>query len=368
MAFFKFTANDDLTYTIPFSVDKGATVYLMEGDSGEIYNDYVVDDNTVDITFASNVSGKTFIVTRLLEPTPPVAYQEGDDRSAQAINNENTANYNVQDDLYHATVNRLTYYLSGEDNLYDEDGKLPDNLLSLPIPPDRVTTPILPKALCWNGVRYIFENLEQSGSAGELKLELAQPPYNNVSGADLISYTFINGSDVLTVRGALDEIFKPATGVTNSGATSIPAWNPQGNPTTVQDVVTALLSTAIGISDSAANNIPAYNGSGSNATTVQEMLNNMRYYGIGDYIAGVPTHHPYGEWIQVNADHSIGSAASGATHASDDYEALYLYIRQQYLGESEATAQASWTANTAITPGALASNPIPGTNSWRYGG
>ena len=86
----------------------------------------------------------------------------------------------------------------------------------------------------------------------------------------------------------------------------------------------------------------------------------MRYYDVGDYIPGVPTSHPYGEWIQINTDHSIGSAASGATHASDDYEALYLYIRQQYLGESAALAQASWTANTAITPDYLSIKP----NTW----
>ena len=83
-------------------------------------------------------------------------------------------------------------------------------------------------------------------------------------------------------------------------------------------------------------------------------------------MAGVPTALPYGSWIQCNAGHSIGSAASGATHASDDYEDLYLYIRISYLGEDNATAQAAWDANTPITPSTLTLNPIPGTNAWRY--
>ena len=84
-------------------------------------------------------------------------------------------------------------------------------------------------------------------------------------------------------------------------------------------------------------------------------------------MAGVATQpYPTGSWIQLNADHSIGSAASGATHASDDYENLYIFIREYYLGEDATTAQAAWTANTPITPGTLTSNPVSGTNAWKY--
>jgi len=166
----------------------------------------------------------------------------------------------------------------------------------------------------------------------------------------------------------VDSLFAAATATNTGAAMNMFVWDSSdgGNSLSIGVAITQLYGTpSASNTELGAGWVNYWNGTAS--VTVKSKLDNSREYRIGDFMAGVPTEpYPSGSWLQCNATHSIGSDSSGATHASNDYEALYIYIRENYLGETNTAASAAWTANTPITPSTLASNQVPGSNAWRY--
>ena len=352
------TAASATEYTIPQWIQASTDVSVYFGTVLQTtgYTIGTITDASYVLTFSTAPDdGITVFIFRSIIIDQPGQFNPGAAITETDLNLINNNFYLENIDADYKLNNLAVTY---EKTLLTTSGTLTEAMLTFPLPV--APSGGINTVMAWNGTAWVSVPIASTGSAAALKTELAST--STPQGASLVGY-YKDGNT--TVQNELDNIFLAATSLSSSGAANIPCWNiTASEDTNIQGMINNFTTDAT-ISDSGAGYITYWNGSSS--VSVQTQLDNTRTFRVGDFIAGVPTQpYPSGSWIQVNATHSIGSAASGATHPLDAYEALYIFIRESYLGEATATAQAAWDANTPITPSTLADNPVPGTNAWRY--
>lgn len=189
----------------------------------------------------------------------------------------------------------------------------------------------------------VINGLEISGSAAALSAELALQ--TAPTGASLIGC--LNGSTGSTVQATLDiitdnieSIFSTSTSFGTGGSSYIYCW---------YDSTSTTINTAI-------NNLR------TDLSDLSLYFNNLIF--VGRCLPGiVPSSSSY-SILTVKNNQSIGSASSGATFASPNYQALYLYIKQYYTLVSPTQAATDWAANLPLTISTMPNNFMLGIWSW----
>ena len=409
-------SNPENTTTFKIYTGNGTTVaYTMtsritDTTDIEVYVDEVKQTSGVTITYNTS----TFLVTVTFATAPANASTILIFRNTQAKFQNITASSGISSDSINAIFNNDYLSIYDRDNISDRfslryktstlsDGTGPTTAqLEIPLP-TAPSTGYTNVQLIWNGTAFTWED---STSVAGFKANLAST--TNPQGASLIGY---NNGSATNVQAQLDKFIQVATSTTISGAAQITYWNGTasvsvqselkatsdsvfdlyvaatasntgkamdmyvwdssdgGHSLSVGQAVIELYGTpSASNTDLGAGRVNYYNARKTATETVKNALDASLQYAIGQYIPGVvpTTTLPNGDWITIRSGESLGSATSGATHSGPGYESLYIFIRVNYLGESEATAQASWSANTTITPSTLSSNPIASVNTWRY--
>lgn len=198
----------------------------------------------------------------------------------------------------------------------------------------------------------------------------APPTVSNTAfGAGSINYW--NGTASVTIKSALDDVFETSTSASTGGATHIEAWY-GGAANSIQGVIDSYTNTAAtSATSSGAYNITYWNGLESisiqsQLDSMNQSLNNVRQYGIGDFISGIPVNDPSGSWLLIKDGESIGPSGSTATYANNAYEDLFIYIEEAYNGRTNAQAQANWATGTINVSPSSATIAVSGPNTWRY--
>jgi len=356
------TANSAVTYSIPQWIIQKSDIAVYFGTTLQSASNYTttnITDASYTLTFSTApADGTTVFIFRTTVITQPTDYSAGEAVTSTDLNSTNDQVFLQAVDADYRLKNLSLQY---DKTLLTTSGTITDAMLDFPVP----TTPGTGESnyvMAWTGTKWVSEQNNQSGvSAAELEAALADSTAGS-EGSSKIGYS----GDASTVEGQLDIFRETATGENASGSTYITAWNFRTSQSqSVQAIFNALMKNATSATNSGAYYLSYWDGDGNE--TIQQALDSRRAYGIGDFIAGLPFENPQtGSWLTIKASDTIGSAASTATKKSDDYQALYVYMKVHYEGETEANATAAFTANTVLQPSAMTSNPVAGVNTWRY--
>lgn len=170
--------------------------------------------------------------------------------------------------------------------------------------------------------------LVDSGSAADLETRLAENSDAASSGGTLVGVasTFV-GHTASTIQSLITLLSETApTGGGNAPAAYLYAWDVGISTPAASSIQTIFENIQLGV------NFPV--GYKVCATDTRAFTSPNQYAGL---------------WIRVKKGETLGSAASGATHANDDFEAMFLAISTLIYDLSEADAATSWAAGEVLT-------------------